>query len=103
MLNFVSSLRSLTKLAHTKAKSTTKLGRDSESKRLGVKLSDGQAAISGNIIIRQRGSKFMAGEGVKMGKDDTIYAIKRGKVKFTTRKKMNYDGNRRIAKVVNVV
>ena len=88
-------------MAHTKAKSTTKLGRDSESKRLGVKLSDGQAAISGNIIIRQRGSKFMAGEGVKMGKDDTIYAVKRGKVKFTTRKKINYAGNRRVVKIVN--
>jgi len=90
-------------MAHTKAKSTTKLGRDSESKRLGVKLSGGQVAISGNIIIRQRGSKFMAGEGVKIGKDDTIYAIKSGKVKFTTRKKQNYDGNRRIVKIVNVV
>ncbi len=90
-------------MAHTKAKSTTKLGRDSESKRLGVKLSDGQIAITGNIIIRQRGSKFMVGEGVKMGKDDTIYAVKNGKVKFTTRKKINYDGNRRLVKIVNVV
>lgn len=90
-------------MAHTKAKSTTKLGRESESKRLGVKLSDGQIAIPGNIIIRQRGSKFMAGEGVKMGKDDTIFAVKGGKVKFTTRKKTNYDGNRRVVKIVNVM
>jgi len=90
-------------LAHTKAKATTKLGRDSESKRLGVKLSDGQVAITGNIIIRQRGSKFMAGEGVKMGKDDTIYAVKSGKVKFSTRKKTSFDGNRRFVKTVNVV
>ncbi len=90
-------------MAHTKAKATTKLGRDSESKRLGVKLSDGQIAIPGNIIIRQRGSKFMAGEGVKMGKDDTIYAVKSGKVKFTTRKKINYDGNHRLVKIINVV
>jgi large subunit ribosomal protein L27 len=90
-------------MAHTKAKATTKLGRDSESKRLGVKLSDGQIAITGNIIIRQRGSKFMAGEGVKMGKDDTIYAIKSGKVKFSTRKKISFDGNRRLVKIVNVI
>ena len=90
-------------MAHTKAKSTTKLGRDSESKRLGVKLSDGQTAISGNIIIRQRGSKYMAGLGVKMGKDDTIYAIESGKVKFSARKKKNFDGSRRLVKTVNVV
>jgi len=90
-------------MAHTKAKSTTKLGRDSESKRLGVKLFDGQIASPGNIIVRQRGTKFLPGEGVRIGKDDTIYAIKEGKVKFTTRKKACYDGNRRIVKVVNVI
>lgn len=90
-------------MAHTKAKSTTKLGRDSESKRLGVKLSGGQLAAPGNIIIRQRGSKYMAGLGVRMGKDDTIYAIKSGKVKFITRKKRDYDGSRHLIKVVSVV
>ncbi len=90
-------------MAHTKAKSTTKLGRDSESKRLGVKLSDGQSAIPGNIIIRQRGSKYMTGLGVRMGSDDTLYAVKSGKVKFSTRKKTNYDGNRRLVKIVSVV
>ena len=90
-------------MAHTKAKSTTKLGRDSESKRLGVKLSDGQAAIIGNIIIRQRGSKVWPGMGVRMGSDDTIYAIKDGRVKFVTKKKKNHDGTRRLVKVVSVV
>jgi large subunit ribosomal protein L27 len=90
-------------MAHTKAKSTTKLGRDSESKRLGVKIHDGQKAISGNIIIRQRGSKYMLGEGVRMGKDDTIYAVKEGTVKFTTKKKMNFDGGRRLVKIVHVI
>lgn len=68
-----------------------------------MKLFGGQAAIPGNIIIRQRGSKFVAGEGVKIGKDDTIYAIKSGMVKFITKKKTNYDGNHRIVKVVNVI
>ncbi|MEK7616020.1 MAG: 50S ribosomal protein L27 [Patescibacteria group bacterium] len=90
-------------MAHTKAGSTTKLGRDSESKRLGVKLYAGQVAIPGNIIIRQRGSKFVAGTGVRIGKDDTLYAVKSGKVNFTTRKKKNYDGNTRTVKVVAVV
>ncbi len=90
-------------MAHTKAKGTTKLGRDSESKRLGVKLSDGQSAAPGNVIIRQRGSKFWPGLGVRLGSDDTIYASRGGKIKFTTRRKMNYDGSRRIVKVVNVV
>lgn len=90
-------------MAHTKAKGTTKLGRDSESKRLGVKLSDGQPAITGNIIIRQRGSKYLVGEGAKIGSDDTIYAARNGKVNFTTTKKKNFDGSRRIVKVVNVI
>lgn len=90
-------------MAHTKAKSTTKLGRDSESKRLGVKLSDGQSAISGNIIIRQRGSHYVPGMGVRIGKDDTIYAIRPGKVKFSGLRKKNYDGSRRSIKVVSVV
>lgn len=90
-------------MAHTKAKSTTKLGRDSESKRLGVKLFGGQVVIPGNIIIRQRGSKVIAGLGTRMGKDDTIYAVTNGKVKFSTRKKTNYDGNRRLVKVVSVL
>ncbi len=90
-------------MAHTKAKGSTKLGRDSESKRLGLKLGNGQDAIIGNIIIRQRGSKYIAGAGVKMGKDDTIFAIKNGKVQFSTHRKVNYDGRRRVAKIVSVV
>ena len=90
-------------MAHTKSSGTTKLGRDSASKRLGVKLSDGEQAVAGNILIRQRGSKFLSGAVTRMGGDDTIYAIKKGTVKFTTRKKKNFDGSRRIAKVVHVV
>ncbi|PJE51193.1 MAG: 50S ribosomal protein L27 [Candidatus Yanofskybacteria bacterium CG10_big_fil_rev_8_21_14_0_10_36_16] len=90
-------------MAHTKAKGTTKGNRDSIGRRLGVKLYDGQKAQIGSILIRQRGSKFWPGEGVKKGKDDTIFAMKDGVVKFTTRKKMNFDGNRRIIKIINVV
>ena len=90
-------------LAHTKAKGAAKGNRDSIGKRLGVKLHDGQKAQVGNIIIRQRGSRFWAGEGVKLGSDDTMFAMKDGLVKFTTRKKKNYDGNSRIIKVVSVI
>ncbi|MEK7582355.1 MAG: 50S ribosomal protein L27 [Patescibacteria group bacterium] len=90
-------------MAHTKAVGTTQLGRDSQPKYLGVKLHDGQVAKTGNIIIRQRGSKFLAGEGVRQGSDYTIYAIMDGKVKFTTTKKKNYDGSRRVVKVVNII
>jgi large subunit ribosomal protein L27 len=89
-------------MAHTKAKGTTTLGRDSESKRLGVKLSDGQKANIGNIIIRQRGTHYAPGLGVKIGKDDTIYAIKDGYVKFISKRKMNFNGKTRVIKVVSV-
>lgn len=90
-------------MAHTKAGGTTKLGRDSESKRLGIKLSGGQIAIPGNIIVRQRGSKYVAGNGVRIGKDDTIFASTKGTVTFTTRRKKKYDGNTRLIKVVSIV
>ena len=90
-------------MAHTKAIGTTRLGRDSQPKYLGVKLYDGQLAKPGDIIIRQRGTKFLAGKGVRLGSDYTIYSIVKGKVKFTTRKKNNFDGTKRLAKVVNVL
>jgi large subunit ribosomal protein L27 len=90
-------------MAHTKATGTTKLGRDSESKRLGVKLSDGQNAIIGNIIIRQRGTRYVPGLGTRIGKDDTIYAVKRGMVKYISKKKKNYDGRSKLIKVVSIV
>lgn len=90
-------------MAHTKAAGSTKLGRDSESKRLGVKLSGGQKAIIGNIIIRQRGSKVMPGIGTKIGGDDTIYAMRNGVVAFSSKKKKLYNGRRRNIKIVSVV
>lgn len=90
-------------MAHTKAAGTTKLGRDSESKRLGVKIQDGQVAMIGNIIIRQRGSKYRAGQGTRVGSDDTVYAVKKGMVKYSTTRKRNYDGNSKLMTVVSVV
>ncbi|KKT82434.1 MAG: 50S ribosomal protein L27 [Candidatus Yanofskybacteria bacterium RIFCSPHIGHO2_02_FULL_44_12b] len=90
-------------MAHTKAIGSTQLGRDSQPKYLGVKLHDGQVAKIGNIIIRQRGTKFAPGKGVRLGSDYTIYSVVNGKVKFTTTKKKKFDGSRRLVKVVNVL
>ena len=82
-------------MAHTKSGGSTKLGRDSRSKRLGLKLHDGQTARAGQIIIRQRGSKYHAGLNVRRGADDTLYAGVEGVVKFSERIKNNFDGSRR--------
>ena len=68
--------------AHKKGVGSTKNGRDSESKRLGVKKADGQAVIAGNIIIRQRGTHIHPGNNVGRGSDDTLFALINGKVKF---------------------
>ena len=69
-------------MAHKKAGGSSRNGRDSAGRRLGVKLYGGQAAIPGNIIIRQRGTKVWPGEGVGMGRDHTIFATEEGKVTF---------------------
>ena len=68
--------------AHKKGMGSTKNGRDSESKRLGVKKGDGQYVKSGNILVRQRGTKIHPGINVKKGSDDTLFAVVDGKVKF---------------------
>lgn len=68
--------------AHKKGTGSSHNGRDSEAKRLGVKRSDGQFVLAGNILVRQRGSKFKAGAGVAMGKDDTLFALVDGTVRF---------------------
>ncbi|UYG00224.1 MULTISPECIES: 50S ribosomal protein L27 [unclassified Halomonas] len=72
-------------MAHKKAAGSTRNGRDSESKRLGVKLFGGQAATAGNIIVRQRGTRFHAGTGVGIGRDHTLFALTDGKVQFQTK------------------
>ena len=69
-------------MAHKKAGGSTKNGRDSESKRLGVKIYGGEAIIAGNIIVRQRGTRFHAGRNVGLGRDHTLFAKKDGFVKF---------------------
>jgi large subunit ribosomal protein L27 len=89
-------------VSKTKAGGSTRLGRDSASQRLGIKVHDGQIVKIGMIIIRQRGTKYLPGKNVKRGSDDTIYAMKDGVVKFSLKTKKLYDGSRRSAKLVNV-
>lgn len=74
-------------MAHKKGVGSSDNGRDSKSKRLGVKLFGGQVATAGNIIIRQRGTKFHPGRNVGIGKDFTLYALTNGVVEFKTRKR----------------
>jgi len=90
-------------MAHTKAAGSTRLGRESASQRLGIKLFDGQLVKVGFVLVRQRGTKWVPGKNVKKGSDDTLYAISSGTVKFTTKKLKCFDGNRKIVKVINVV
>lgn len=87
-------------MAHTKAAGSTQLGRESESKRLGVKLFAGQLANPGNIIIRQRGTKYLAGKNVKQGVDDTLYALKKGIVKFQKKRIKVFNGLKTKGKII---
>lgn len=90
-------------MAHTKAGGSSKNGRDSNPKYLGVKLSHGQAARPGMVIVRQRGTKVEAGKNVKVGKDHTLYAMIEGLVTFRDRRKTNFDGRVVRKKVVDVL
>ncbi len=90
-------------MAHTKAGGSTRLGRESASKRLGIKLFDGELVKAGNVLVRQRGTKWVPGKNVKRGNDDTLYALRPGVIKFTDKKAKRYDGSRRIFKVINVI
>ncbi|MEK7630920.1 MAG: 50S ribosomal protein L27 [Patescibacteria group bacterium] len=90
-------------MAHTKAGGSTTNLRDSNPQYLGVKLFGGQVAKTGSIIIRQRGSHFIPGLGVRKGKDDTLFAMHAGKVKFSDMRKRHFDGTTVIRKLVSVV
>ena len=89
-------------MATTKSAGATKLGRDSQPKYLGIKIFGGSKVKPGMIIVRQRGTKFLAGKNVKRGGDDTLYAMKEGLVRFTTKKKKLFNNSQRIVKIVNV-
>lgn len=90
-------------MAHKKAGGSTRNGRDSQAKRLGVKMVAGEFARAGNIIVRQRGTNFFPGENVRMGMDYTIYAVKNGKVAFIEKKRRRFDGNTFLSKFVNII
>ncbi|MEK7673844.1 MAG: 50S ribosomal protein L27 [Patescibacteria group bacterium] len=90
-------------MAHKKTGGAVKGNRDSVGRRLGVKKFGSEKVFAGNIIIRQRGAKFIAGNNVKIGADDTLYATKDGVVKFSTRRKPNFSGAKNWKKTVEVV
>ena len=90
-------------MAHTKAKGSTKNGRDSAAQRLGVKRQHGQTVGAGEILIRQRGTKYLPGLNVARAKDDTLYAMIPGTLQFLSRTKIKFDGNKRAVKVLTVV
>lgn len=89
-------------MAHTKAGGSTKLGRDSESKRLGIKVQDGEPVRVGEIILRQRGTRYIPGKNVLRAGDDTLYAGKNGVVKFYAKSKTKFDGTKRKATFVAI-
>lgn len=90
-------------MAHTKAGGSTKLGRDSQPKYLGIKRHDGERVKPGSILVRQRGTKIIAGLNVKRGSDDTLYALKEGITKFATARKIHFDGSMKKIKRVDVI
>lgn len=90
-------------MAHTKSGGSTQLGRDSNPKYLGVKKHDGESVKPGDIIIRQRGTKFITGAGVKKGGDDTLFALRNGTVKFKSKRKIKFDGSKKQVKLVSVI
>ncbi|MDO8463624.1 MAG: 50S ribosomal protein L27 [bacterium] len=90
-------------MAHKKGVGSSRLGRDSQGQRLGVKRADGQAVRAGNIIVRQRGTAFRPGVNVMRGKDDTLFATADGVVKFMKRAFISFSGRKHTRNVVAVL
>lgn len=86
-----------------KSGGTVKNGRDSNPKYLGVKMFEGEMAKTGHILVRQRGTRVLAGPGTLLGKDHTIFASRDGRVKFALRRKTDFDGAERRIKIVSVI
>ena len=78
------------------------MGRDSAAQRLGIKVNHGQRVSVGEIIIRQRGTKYLAGQGIRRAGDDTLYAAKNGVVRYASKTKTKFDGRHRYATLVSV-
>lgn len=90
-------------MAHVKGTGTTGLGRDSQGQRLGIKLFGGQIAKIGSIIVRQRGTKYRAGQNVKRAADDTLFATIAGKVSFKKKKIKRFNGQLKRTVFVNII
>lgn len=90
-------------MAHKKAAGASKNGRDSNPRYLGVKITDGAMAKTGQIILRQKGRDVLAGKNVGVGKDHTLFALKDGTVEFSTKRKNNFDSSITRRNIVNVV
>lgn len=90
-------------MAHTKAGGSTHLGRDSQSKRLGVKRFAGQYIRAGSILVRQRGTRFFAGTNVERSGDDSLFALTNGYVAFQSRKRRRFDGSLVTATFIHVL
>lgn len=90
-------------MAHKKAGGSAKNLRDSNPKYLGTKLYSGETAKTGFIVVRQRGTKIMAGKNVGIGKDHTLFALKDGKVNFRNARKFHFNGKTIVKKVVDIV
>lgn len=90
-------------MATKKAAGASKNGRDSGPQYLGVKISDGDKATIGQIIVRQRGTRILPGKNVGMGKDHTLFALKDGKVNFGTKRKINFDNTTSRKNIVHVI
>ncbi len=90
-------------MAHRKAGGSSRVLRDSNPKYLGVKLADGKKVKTGQVIVRQRGTKVMAGKGVGVAKDHTLFALQNGKVEFSSKRKKNFDNSTSRRKIVNLI
>lgn len=90
-------------MATKKAAGSAKNLTDSKPKYLGVKLYAGETASAGSIIVRQRGTRVLAGKNVGVGRDHTLFALKEGKVEFGEKRKQNFDGTKTTRKIVNVI
>ncbi len=89
-------------MAHKKSAGTTKNGRDSNPKYLGLKINPGQKVIAGSVIMRQRGTEMLPGENVSMGTDHTIFALKDGMVELKNKRKINFDKTTSVKQVISV-
>ena len=89
-------------MATSKATGSTRLGRDAQPKYLGVKISEGQVAKAGQILVRQRGTHFFPGKNVALGGDDTLFALDKGVVRFRTKKRKSFDNSQKLVKFVSV-